>query len=116
MKLCFSPIDSWVFSRKPPKEGPEAILKANGHEGLPGIYIYICNTYLHGRSPSWFIKKERLGSCTVPKQGLQKSPEVVSYIFFPINSNDQTYKILKDPYFNRKNKTSFPHPPARRLA
>lgn len=41
VKLCFSPIDSWVFSRKPPKEGPEAILKANGHEGLPGIYIYI---------------------------------------------------------------------------
>ena len=41
MKLSFSPIDSWVFFKNPPKEGPEPILKANGHEGLPGIYIYI---------------------------------------------------------------------------
>lgn len=115
VKLSFSPIDSWVFFKNPPKEGPEPILKANGHEGLPGIYIYICNTCLHGRSPSWFIKGTvGILHCSKTRSS-EKSTGCLLHLLSHRFKWSNLQHVWRIPYFNRS-KTSFPHPPARRLA
>lgn len=112
VKLCFSPIDCWFLFN--PKEDPEPIQSK--------VYMYsICSTYSHGRSPSWFIKGT-VGILHCSKTRSSKTVYSEKSTGCPLHLLSHRFKwsnlqhVWRIPYFNRKKKTSFPHPPARRLA
>lgn len=71
------------------------------------VYIYIYVIHVCMVAAHLGLSKEPLGSCTVPKQGLQKSPQVVFYIFFPIDSNDQTYNMFEGSLISTEVKHRF---------
>ena len=112
VKLCFSQIDSWVFFRNPPKEGPEPILKSKW-SWRASRYIYVYVIHICMVAAHLGLSKEPLGSCTVPKQGLpktvysEKSTGCLLHLLSHRFKWSNLQHVWRIPYFKRKKKHHF---------